>query len=70
MGIGVLASLHFYQITWIGFEKQIMQFITNFVSQIVHGISYSVEHMSVLQWSIMGTTSVVLGFMCLRTTKF
>ena len=47
-----------------------MQLITNLVSQITQGICYSVEHMTVMQWGIVGTTSVVLGVLCLKTTKF
>ena len=46
-----------------------MQAITHFLSGIVKSICYSVEHMSVTQWSIFGITSVVLGFLCLRSTK-
>jgi len=51
-------------------EIQIMQYLSKLGSEIVRGIVYSVEHMTVTQWAILGTTSVVLGFMCLRTTRF
>ncbi len=51
-----------------------MTSVVNFVSGILEGlwrgISYSVEHMTVTQWGILGTASVVVGFMLLRTQRF
>ena len=36
---------------------------------IVRGIRFCVEHMTVTQWCIFGTISVVLSFLCLRSTR-
>jgi hypothetical protein len=52
------------------FEETRMQSVENLISGIIKGICFSVEHMSVTQWCILGTTSVVLGFLCLRSTKY
>ena len=50
-----------------------METVTKFFSGILQGfwknVVYSVEHMTVTQWCILGTTSVVIGFRLLRSTN-
>jgi hypothetical protein len=50
-----------------------MQTLSNVVSSGLEGfwkgVVYSVEHMSVTQWAILGTLSVVVGFLMLRTQR-
>ncbi len=50
-----------------------MQTLLNYVSGgfqgFWKGIVFSVEHMSVTQWSILGSLSVVVGFLLLRTNR-
>jgi hypothetical protein len=33
------------------------------------GVVYSVEHMSVTQWAILGSLSIIVGFLMLRTQR-
>lgn len=47
--------------------NSISNFVTGTLQSFWKGIAYSVEHMSVTQWCILGTTSVVIGFLLLRT---
>ncbi len=39
------------------------------LSEILKGIVYSVEHMKPVQWLVVGAASVILGFLCLKSTK-
>jgi len=49
---------------------RVIYFITSNAGGFWKGIVYSVEHMNFTQWSILGTLSVVIGFMLLRTQRF
>ncbi|MCU0715316.1 MAG: hypothetical protein MUD03_04235 [Pirellula sp.] len=48
----------------------VVNFVSGMLEGLWKGISYSVEHMTVTQWGILGTASVVVGFMLLRTQRF
>lgn len=45
-------------------------YVKQMATELLKNISYSVEHMGVTQWCILGVASVVLGFMMLRTQRF
>lgn len=54
-------------------EDRIMQTLSNVVSRGLEGfwkgVVFSVEHMSVTQWAILGSLSVIVGFLLLRTQR-
>ena len=54
-------------------EDRTMQTLSNVVSKGLDGfwkgVVFSVEHMSVTQWAILGSLSVIVGFLLLRTQR-
>ncbi len=50
----------------VGYSLEYLNYI---LSGLLGGVKYGVEHMSVVQWSVVGITSVALGFLLLRTQR-
>jgi hypothetical protein len=46
-----------------------MSKVDYYIGKFLNGVQYSVEHMTVTHWCILGSMSVVLGFLFLRSTN-
>ncbi|MCU0706676.1 MAG: hypothetical protein MUF23_00120 [Pirellula sp.] len=46
-----------------------MSKVDYYIGKFLSGVQYSVEHMSVTHWCILGSMSVILGFLFLRSTN-
>ncbi len=46
-----------------------MSKVEYYIGKFLTGVQYSVEHMNVTHWCILGSMSVVLGFLFLRSTN-